>query len=62
MERTESEPARLSVYVERGLRAALEESAHSHGRTLSGALRMALRAYLAEPEPRERITRVETSP
>lgn len=53
-----SEPhAYVSAFVPPSLRERLEEAAREHDRSLSGELRVALRAYLAEPEQRERITR-----
>jgi hypothetical protein len=43
----------VSAFIEPTLRRALEDAAREHDRSLSGELRVALRAYLAEPEQRE---------
>jgi hypothetical protein len=48
--------AYVSALVEPGLRAALEESAREHDRSLSGELRTALREYLGQPERVELVT------
>lgn len=53
-----SEPqSYVSAFVPPSLRERLEESAREHDRSLSGEIRQALRAYLAEPQQRDRITR-----
>ena len=48
------EPVYVSAFVERPLRLALEDAALRHDRSLSGEIRMALLAYLAEPDQLER--------
>ena len=54
----DSEPqSYVSALIPPSLRERLEESAREHDRSLSGELSDALRAYLAEPDQRERITR-----
>lgn len=40
----------VSAFVPSQMKAALEESARAHDRSMSGELRQALKLYLAEPE------------